>query len=837
MKYGNHYPQYFNFFSMKVFSLSIYFSVLLGFITVQPLTAQDFSTDYHWPHLDRLQIVTCRDDGFACINSSVKQFQEHSIIKFNAEGKSVFRYDAVPEKMFRSFMKKGETWKRKMFELGNGNLIVWFSAAKEGRCPVDLYYYIVSPDGKLIKASSVPFENYKLRKVENPALDNVVMVNDNEFVLSVEHGGSCNEIFNNSATDKNFLYNINTGSITALHDLDGHHVVNCITGNNSIYLLTLPVRFYKNDLGVKSEVNDRLYHLWKFSSSFEKKQRSPLWQYPENNTYMEQMKLQGNNLQVYFCQRIIENGEYGYQLFDKETLLTGRKKSFTTKLYPHDIYAAHDKYFLQGSTLITDATGEDMIFFHVEAAKKSGYDDDKTIHAQVVQDGMLRNEKMITVLEEKRTFAVSQPNSKGTYLMAGDGSPKNFRGNFFTDPLLVYSYEGFKFDEVERTAERRQAIEAMKRRFVKKPSIPEGTLLEIAEMDKNDLYSIKKTAQVEAGKYLMRRGDGFYTGYITDENGKSFFVYGAKFFPGTAFKKKPPVATDKTAAPNTGAKTAKQNPLKKPNTNTGEKSTLFKDLDQSRRFTIKLLSNQLYTSGSKERYEKYIKDSLQKTGLSQPALDRIGELINAFPLDKDEIDDEKASEWTAYNIADIGDICMLWIPQYENSNVDEDYRPTDKDGFFIFAARDYEPAEKEIEASRKRCRVTNLESLNGPKKAVMDGKTRYLDGLDRSRPITIYDFTNKRNGAMDRGTFIYYLRAQFLNKGINRAGVDKLGNILNALPTDKIDNSRAEQWKAYIIAETERNYLVWIPQDENMQMPEPYRPKDTDGFTVFISKW
>lgn len=834
---------------MKRATFKIYFPFLLAFAFAMQLKAQDFSVDYNWPHLDRLQIVTCRDDGFACLSSSVRQFQKHSIIKFSAEGKLVFRYDAVPEKMFSSFMKKGETWNRKIFELGNGNLVVLFSAAKEGRCPVDLYYYIVNPAGKLIKASNVSFNNYKSSEIENPALDNAGMVNDNEFVLSVSHGGSCKEIFNNSATNKNFLFNINTGAVTALHDLDGHRVVNCITGNNSIYLLTLPIRFYKNDQGVKSEVNDRLYHLWKFSNSFEKQQHFSLWQYPENNTYMEQMKLQGNYLQVFFCQRIIEHGEYGYQLFDKETLITGKKKSFKTELYPHDVYAAHDKYFLQDSKVITDATGEDMIFFHVEAAKKSGYGDDKTIHAQVVQDGMIRNEKMITVLEEKRTFAVSQPNSKGTYIMASDGSPKNFLGNFYTDPLLVYSYEGFKFDEAERTAERRKAIESMKKRLVKTPSIPEGTPLEITEMDKKDLYSIKNTVPVEAGKYLMRRGDGFYTGYVKEENGNTFFVYGAKFFPGTAFKKKPPVATDKTAADkkekenkpaarSTAAKTDKQNPPKASKANSGEKSILFKDLNRSRSFTIKLLSSQLYTSGSKERYEKYIKDSLQKTGLSEQALDRIGALMNAFPLDKDEIDDEIASEWTAYNIADIGDLCLLWIPQYENSNMNEDYRPTDEDGFFIFVSRDYEPTEKNIEESRKRCRVTNMESLKGPKKAVMDGKTRYLDGLDRSRPFTISYFTNKRNNGMDRGSFIYYLRAYFLNKGINRAGVDKLGNILNALSIerDKIDDSIAKQWKAYIIAETGHNYLVWVPQDENMHMPEAYRPGDPDGFTVFMSK-
>lgn len=523
---------------MKMFSLKIYIVILFIFISATQLTAQDFSVDYHWRHLDRLQIVTCRDDGFACLNSSVKQYQEHSIIKFNAEGKLVFRYDAVPEKMFKSFMKKGETWRRKMFELSNGNLIVWFSAAKEGRCPVDLYYYIISPDGKLIKASNVPFENYKSREIENPALDNVAMVNDNEFVLSVEHGGSCKEIFNNSATNKNFLFNINNGSIKALDDLDGHHVVNCIAGNSSIYLLTLPIRFYKNDQGTKTVVDDRLYNLWKFSSSFEKQVQASLWQYPENNTYMEQMKLQGDKLQVFFCQRALETGEYGCQLFDANTLYTGKKKSFITELYPHDVYAAHDKYFLQGSTVITDATGDDMIFFHVEAAKKSGYGDDKTIHAQVVQDGVVRNEKMITVLEEKRLFAVSQPNSKGTYIMASSYSPKNFFGNFFTDPLLVYSYEGFKFDEAERTAERRKAIEAMKTRFVKTASITEGAMLEIAEIDNNDLYSktssaaIGKKQMVKAGKYLMRRGDGYYTGYITDDKGKSFFVYGARFFPG-----------------------------------------------------------------------------------------------------------------------------------------------------------------------------------------------------------------------------------------------------------------------------------------------------------------
>lgn len=69
--------------------------------------------------------------------------------------------------------------------------------------------------------------------------------------------------------------------------------------------------------------------------------------------------------------------------------------------------------------------------------------------------------------------------------------------------------------------------------------------------------------------------------------------------------------------------------------------------------------------------------------------------------------------------------------------------------------------------------------------------------------------------------------------------MDKLGNILNAMPIteDKIDNSIAEQWKAYIIAEIDHNYLVWVPQDENMHMPEAYRPKDPDGFAVFMSKW
>lgn len=503
------------------------------------MTAQDFSVDYNWPYLDRLQIVTCRDDGFACLNYSLGRWQQkHSIIKFNAEGKSVFQYAADPEKMFKRFIKNGETRFRKMFELSNGNLVIWFSAAKEGRCPVELYYYIISADGKLLTAVAVPFENYKAREIENPDLEDVAMVNDNEFVLSVNHGGSCKEIFNNSPVNKNFLFNMSSGSINALHDLDGHRVVNCITGNTSIYLLTLPIRFYRNDQGSKSEVNDRLYHAWKFSSSFQKQGHISLWRYPENNTYMEQMKLQGSKLQLFFCQRALEDGEYGYQLYDAETLVEDGRKSFKTVLYPHDIYAAHDKYFMQGSTLITDATGNDMIFFHVEASKKSGYGDDRNVQAQVVQDDMIRNEKMITVLEEKPLFAVSQPNSKGTYIMAASYSPKNFLGNFFTDPLLVYSYEGFKFDEAQRREERRKAIEGMKTRLVKTSSIAEGTPLVMFALDNNDLYANTSApwatpgSTVQAGKYLMRRGDGYYTGYVKDDKGRSYFVYGARFFPG-----------------------------------------------------------------------------------------------------------------------------------------------------------------------------------------------------------------------------------------------------------------------------------------------------------------
>lgn len=650
-------------------SLKIYFSFFFIFISTKQLTAQDFSVDYWWPHLDRLQIVTCRDDGFACLNSSVQQYQEHSIIKFNAEGKLVFRYVAVPEKMFKKFIKKGETWNRKMFELSNGNLIVWFSAKKEGRCPVDLYYYIISADGKLLTANNVPFENYKAKEIENPELDNVVMVNDNEFVLSVMHGGSCKEIFNNSATNKSFLFNISNSSIKALHDLDGHRVVNCITGNSSIYLLTLPIRFYKNDQGVKTVVDDRLYNLWKFSSSFEKQQQVSLWQYPENNTYMEQMKLKGDDLQVFFCQRALENGEYGYQLFDANTLLTGRKKSFSTELYPHDVYAAHDKYFLPGTTIITDAAGEDMILFHVEAAKKSGYGDDKTVHAQVVQDGMIRNEKMITVLEEKRLFAVSQPNSKGTYIMASNGSSKNFMGNFFTDPLLVYSYEGFKFDEAKRTAERRKAIEAMKTRFVKTAAITEGTMLEIAEIDKNDLYAkpskqaISKMQQVFAGKWLIRRGDGYYTGYVTDAGGRQHFVYGARFLPGNAA-----VSGD-----------GKINVV----------SNSPESFDRSRPYTVTSFSKQYNNSMFKSDFPYWYEKDLTAKKYNPADLARLENIVQELPLPEKEIDDSKAKQWIGYIVLETPNNYLIWIPQNENMHMEEKYRPKKLDGFAIFVFKRY----------------------------------------------------------------------------------------------------------------------------------------------------
>lgn len=63
---------------------------------------------------------------------------------------------------------------------------------------------------------------------------------------------------------------------------------------------------------------------------------------------------------------------------------------------------------------------------------------------------------------------------------------------------------------------------------------------------------------------------------------------------------------------------------------------------------------------------------------------------------------------------------------------------------FIFVNRDYEPKEKDIEESRIHDRVTNLESLKGPKTAVMDGKTRYLDGMERNKPVTISDLGKKQ---------------------------------------------------------------------------------------------
>ncbi len=833
---------------MKIFTLKIYVAILVSLIAVTPLTAQDFSTDYKWSSLDRLQIVTCRDDGFACLSHSIGGYQNHAVIKFNADGKSVFRYEAEPEKMFGKFIKKGATYQRKMFELSNGNLIVWFSAAKENRCPIDLYYYILSPAGKLLTAANVPFEKYKARDIENPALDDVVMVNDNEFVLSVKHGGSCKEIFNNSPINKNFLFNINTGSITALHDLNGHRVVNCIAGNNSIYLLTLPVRFYRNDEGIKTEAYNSRYNLWKFTSSFQKQQHVTLWQYPENNTYMQRMMLQGDILKVFFCQRAFEDGEFGYQEFDVYSLYTGRKKSYKTQLYPHDVYAAHDKYFLQGSTVITDATGDDMIFFHVEAAKKSGYGDDRTIHAQVVQDGVIRNEKMLRVLEEKRLFAVSQPNSKGTYLMGSSYTPRNFMGNFFTDPLLVYSYDGIKLDAAERKEQSRNVIEAMKTRFVKLPSIPQGTPLLVAEMDKKDFYAVAANntqRTVVAGTYLMRRGDGYYTGYITDENGKSYFVYGARFFPSKGIKKSvnnsAKAADDnakKTSAnPKVPAEAKKKSPATTAGIKKGKSKLPTNKLSRSRPYTFRIL-NETPLWG-KPTFNKLFAESLLKQGLIQADIDSIYTLVNKMPLVADETDDQIAALWKAYIVAETYGDYLVWVPRDENLDMEEDYIPNEPDGFFVSMAISYSNpnADQLAFAERKRRRL-NDPSVPGPKRAIMDGETKYLDGLSRKNSYTISKLSDKLNTAMNKSSYHYFCWDEMKGLGLNRAQIDKIGNILNnlPLPINEINDKIAEQWKAYIIVGTSNNYLVWIPQDENMHMPEEYRPKDPDGFAVFVFK-
>lgn len=613
------------------------FLLLLLCCSAQHLKAQKIPEDYRWGSSDFQKVINSHDDGFITLSASRGNYQKHTVIKINGEGELVYRYEADPEKMFKRFMKNGETWfDRNLFELSNGNVAVWFSAAKDNRCPVDLYYYILNPQGQLLQASTVPFaRNYK--NIDNPKLDNIVMVNDNEAIISVSHGPSCKEIINNSPMNKTVLYNLSTGDIKPLNELDGHKVMSCVAEKGYVYLLTLPIRFYRNDNGVKEyrEMENRQFRLWKMNSNYEVQTSQgyhDLWE----GAIIPKMKLEEKNIRLFYCWQTYNEVEFGYKLLDKGSLLQRNVKVYRAKLFEQDPYAEPDKYFMYGSTIISDASGENMILFSLEPWKK-GQTDSKNIYAAVVIEGVLRNDSKILALGEQYDLAVSQVNNKGKYLMI---TPRHtFIGNFNDEPLPVI-YENAN------------AVMKLKEKLVKEKMVAPGSLVVVNDIAPEDKYYSSKSELVgktfKAGRYLMRYGDASYTGYLMDATGAELFFYNIKLsYPKQKLLSSKGISA---AAPRNKA------------------------------FKIENFSKVYDTNRGQQSYQ-YALPELKLALKDEVLIEKMGMILNLAPKD---VPDEVAAQWKAYILAEYGVFYIVWVPKDENKHVDEKYQPANEDGFIFF---------------------------------------------------------------------------------------------------------------------------------------------------------
>lgn len=502
---------------MKILSCLTVF-VLLVSPAVQTGYAQKIPADYHWGPIDQQKIVNSRDNGFITLSASNGNYQPHTVVKIDSGGQLVYRFEANPEKMFRHFVKDAATYyDRAIVELSNGNAVVWFSAAKDNRCPVELYYYILSPKGELIKATTVPFDK-SYKSISNPKLQNMVMLNDEEAILSVEHGPSCKDIFKNSPMNKSVLFNLTTGDIRPLPELDGFEVINCVSEKGYVYLLVLPLRFYRNDAGVKDYRDVRQYQLWKLNSVYEK-QTSRAYNDLYSFAIIPRMELEANGLKLFYCRQLYSEVEFGFKVMDKETLLQRRVSVYKSKLFESGPYTESGDYFLTGSTVISDATGDNMILFSLEPWKHPNKSS-KNVYAAVVMDGVLRNDAKILATDQKYSFAVSQVNSLGRYLLSAPaGTSQTFIGDLADKPLPEF-YANEK--EVAR----------LKHKLLKEAIVAPGSLVVLNDIAPEDKYFSNRSVLVgnnfKAGRYLLRYGKGSYTGYLMDADNKELFFYNIK---------------------------------------------------------------------------------------------------------------------------------------------------------------------------------------------------------------------------------------------------------------------------------------------------------------------
>lgn len=479
--------------------------------------AQKLQVDYGWGSLDQQKIINSKDDGFISITSGNGKFPNQTVVKVNSNGELVFRYEAKLQSMFKKFVKDGETWHRVfIFEMSDNNIIVWFSAAKDNHCPSSLYYYILSPEGSLQQASRVPLDrDYKTLEIAQ--LDNMVMLNDLEVIFSLSFGPTCKDIFINGSKNTTILFNLANGNITYLSRLYGHEVLQGFSEGDYLYVLTKPVRFYRSDDGTKEYRENRFYQLWKLDKKHEV-MANPVYYDIQADNPVPKLVSEKGQIRMIYCRRVHSEVEYGYKIIDKILMIQTSHKLYNAKLFADNVYAASENYFLTGSTLISDSTGDNMILFPLEYWSSSRKDK-KNVYAQVVKDEVLRNETNIKVIEEKDLFAVSQINRKGKYLMAANYGFYHFLGDVHANPLPI-----FHFNEKENAL--------IRQRLYTEHKIEPGTLLVINDISRDDRFYPSKAKlignKVKAGDLLVRYGNGMYSGYLVDKAGDKIFMYGVR---------------------------------------------------------------------------------------------------------------------------------------------------------------------------------------------------------------------------------------------------------------------------------------------------------------------
>ena len=227
-------------------------------------------------------------------------------------------------------------------------------------------------------------------------------------------------------------------------------------------------------------------------------------------------------------------------------------------------------------------------------------------------------------------------------MIASGYSDRTFIGNVTDEPLPVI-YENAN------------AVMKLKEKLVKEKMVAPGSLVVVNDIAPEDKYYSNKSELVgktfKAGRYLMRYGDGSYTGYLMDASDAEIFFYNIKL----SYPKQKLLSSKGISAAA---------PRNKP-------------------FKIEKY-NDRYNHAMDQQSYQYAYPELKLELKDDVLIEKMGMILNLAPKD---VPDEVAAQWKAYVIMKGSYNTLVWVPKDENKHVDEKYQPANEDGFIFFYSR------------------------------------------------------------------------------------------------------------------------------------------------------